>query len=188
MTNTTHMTRILLAFLLISVNSFGQVTNNDSENAKALSDWNVLEHVNYTMSYPLSWELDESGTMGTSFFIYAPSVSKEDPFRENVNLLIQDLSAYNIDLNQFTEISEGQIKTMITNSTLIESKRIKDERGEYHKIIYSGDQGIFQLTFEQYYWVIDKKAYILTFTCEQDNYAEMAEIGERILNSFAFKN
>ena len=50
-----------------------------------------------------------------------------------------------------------------------------------------GDQEPFSLQFVQYYWVRDKKAIVLTFTSEQSAFLKYKEIGELILNSFAFK-
>jgi len=76
---------------------------------------------------------------------------------------------------------------MVTNSNLIESKRIKTDSDEFQKIIYTGDQGIFHLKYEQYYWVINDKAYVLTFTSEQDKFSDFKERGEKILNSFKLK-
>jgi hypothetical protein len=54
-------------------------------------------------------------------------------------------------------------------------------------MVYSGDQGIFHLKFEQYFWVINQQAYILTLTCEQNKSSDYKENGEKILNSFSFK-
>jgi hypothetical protein len=76
---------------------------------------------------------------------------------------------------------------LLTNSDLIESKRIKKSNAEFHKLIYTGDQGVFHLKFEQYYWVIDSKAYVLTFTSEEEKFATYSETGEKILNSFSIK-
>ena len=76
---------------------------------------------------------------------------------------------------------------MLTNSTVIESKRMKNSEGKYHKLIYSGYIGIFYLTIEQYYWVINDTAYILTFTSEQRKFADFRKIGEKILNSFILR-
>jgi serine/threonine-protein kinase len=125
--------------------------------------------------------------MSTSFILFSPLESENDPFKENVNLLVQDISKYQIDLNEYTKISEGQIKTMVSNGTIHESVRVKNDKGEYHKLLYSGDQGIFHLTFEQYYWVINDEAFVLTFTCEQNKFAQMVETGEKILMSFILK-
>ena len=46
--------------------------------------------------------------------------------------------------------------------------------------------GMVENKFEQYYWVIDDKAFILTLTCEESQYNDFQVIGEKILNSFNF--
>ncbi len=181
------MTKILTLLLLLSFVAYGQ-TNTKKESGNNLlqtnNEWETLDKSNYSIQYPATWDLNQSGQMGTSFILFSPLESDLDKFKENIILLVQDLSGRNIDLNQYCEISEGQIKTMVTNSNLIESKRIKNVKGEYQKLIYSGDQGIFHLIFEQYYWVIDEKAFVLTVTSEQDKFADFKETGEKILNSF----
>ncbi len=163
-----------LIALILCIDSFAQ-TGNDNK---------IFSKDNYSISYPNNWEINSTGQMGTSFLILSPVESEQDQFRENVNLLIQDMSAYNIDLNEFVSISEGQIKTMITNGSLVSSERIKTGKNDYHKVIYTGDQGIYKLKFEQYYWVINKKAYILTLTCETNQFEAYQNVGEAILNSF----
>jgi hypothetical protein len=61
--------------------------------------------------------------MGRSFILFSPISSKQDQFKENDNLLIQDLRVHNLDLDKYVEISEGPIKTMIIDGKSIESKR-----------------------------------------------------------------
>ena len=85
-------------------------------------DWNTFKKDSYTIDYPKDWELDESGQMGTSFILFSPLTSQKDQFRENVNLLVQDLTGYNLDLDKYVEISEEQVKTLITDGKIIESK------------------------------------------------------------------
>lgn len=184
------MTRILLAFMLLSINVCGQTTiveESENKNELTINEWKTLDQPAYSIQYPSTWELNQSEQLGSSFVLFSPVESKNDKFKDNVNLLIQDLTGYNLDIYKYTEITEEQIKTMVTNSTLIESTRKNNDKGEYHKIIYSGEQGIYRLTFEQYYWVINDKAFILTFTCEQEKYADMKETSGEILNSFILK-
>jgi len=145
----------------------------------------VFTKANFSIHYPATWKLDTSGKMGTSFALFSPSESEQDKFSENVNLISQDLKGHDLDLNKYVEISEGQIKTMISNSNVVESKRIKKGSSEFHKMIYTGDQGAFHLQFEQYVWVMNDRAYILTFTMEQGNSTQA--IGESVLNSFVLK-
>ena len=187
---TIPMTKLIVLLLFPSLVAFGQTTANQESGKNSqqeIIEWKTLDQSKFSIQYPSTWELNQSGQMGTSFIIFSPLENDEDKFKENVNLLMQDLTGQNIDLDKYVEISEGQIKTMLTNSTLIESKRVKKESEEFHKIIYSGDQGIFHLKFEQYYRVIDDKALVLTFTCETDQFFKFVNTGEKILNSFTQK-
>lgn len=182
------MTKILTCLTLLALIGCGQTAvKQESSNTKAktIDGWETLSEINYSIQYPSTWELNQSGQMGASFVLLSPLENNEDIFRENVNLIIQDLTGQSIDLDKYSEISEGQVKTMITNSTLIESKRIKNENVEHHKLIYTGDQGILRLEFEQYFWIENNKAYILTLTCEQNKYSEFKDLGENILNTFS---
>lgn len=146
--------------------------------------WNNYKKNNYSIKYPETWQLDLSGQFNTSFILLSEQETETDSFRENINLLIQDISAYNLTLADYVKLSEEQVKNMITNSIIIENKRITNAKGEYQHIIYTGTQGKLNLRFEQYYWVLNKKAYILTFTCELESKKEMKAIGEQILTSF----
>lgn len=170
--------------LLSSIFACGQ-TNKQARATDA--GWKKYEATNYSIQYPREWELDVSGAMGALLILLSPVESDKDQFRENVNLIVQDLSGHDINLDKFAEISEGQIKTLITNSELIESKKMKNNSQEYHKIIYSGDQGVYHLKYEQYYWVKNNNAYILTLTCEINKFTDYLKTGEQILNSFMFK-
>ncbi len=147
-------------------------------------EWKTFDQPQYSIQYPSDWELNEHGQMGASFFLFSPKKSEADQFRENVNLIIQDLTSYNIDLDQYAQISEEQIKTLATNSRILENKRMKNEAGEYQEIIYTGDQGIFNLQYMQHYWVINGMAYVLTFTAEQSEFSRFEKTAKKIFASF----
>lgn len=182
------MTKILTLLLISTFIACGQTQESKDKTIETKPNWKTSNGTDYSIDHPADWTLNQNGQMGTTFVLFSPLETSQDKFRENVNLLIQDLSGHNLDLNKYTEISERQIKTLVTNSTLIESKRIKNGSTEYHRVIYTGKQGIFHLKFEQFYWVKNEKAYILTLTCEQDKFSDFKEDGEAILNSFTFKN
>ena len=173
--NTIHMKNLLLISLLFSLNTFAQPA------------WKTLKGKGYSIEHPADWLEDETGQMGTTFLLFSPLESESDIFRENINLVEQDVAAYNLDLNGFVKLSEEQIKTLVKNSTLTESTRVQDRDNEFHKIIYSGDLNDNRLTFEQYYWVKKKKAYILTFTCSEESFNRFKKTGEEILASFVLK-
>ena len=86
-------------FLITNISVFGQSI-----------EWKSLNEKNYSIQYPVNWELNKSGQMNTSFILFSELTSEKDQFKENVNLIIQDLTGYNIDFEQYVQISENQIK------------------------------------------------------------------------------
>jgi len=180
--------KLLVLILAINAIVCGQSQSGKSENQDSISaEWKLLIDDKFEIKYPSDWDVDKNGQMGTSFFLFSPLSDESDKFKENVNLLIQDLTGHNLTLDQFVELSNNQIKTMVTDGQIILSDRITDDEIEYQKIIYSGKQGIFDLKFEQFYWVLDDKAYVLTLTCENSQFNKYQKIGEEILNSFVIK-
>ena len=150
-------------------------------------EWNSLAENNYSIQYPNDWEVNKSGLMNTSFILLSQLTSQTDQFRENVNLIIQDLKGLNIDLDKYVVLSESQVKTMITDGNIISSDRVKNKEFEFQKVIYTGKQGIFELKFEQYYFIHNDKAYVLTLTCEENEFNTYKIIGEKILDSFSIE-
>ncbi|MCK6695626.1 MAG: hypothetical protein L6Q97_26420, partial [Thermoanaerobaculia bacterium] len=102
---------LLLFILFLSLEAFSQTKNEPV--SKTAEEWSALAEQNYSIEYPGSWELNRPGQGGPNFLLFSQLGSAEDTFRENVNLLIQDLKGMDIDLDKYTAISEEQIKTML---------------------------------------------------------------------------
>lgn len=176
--------QVLIAFIcMISLSIFAQ---SDAKAAEQI-EMKTLIAANYEVQYPANWDLDQSGQMGSTFFIFSPIEGATDQFRENINLMIQDLSGHNLDLDQYTQISEQQVKVMMEGAEILFSEKQDGQVPAFHKIIYKGKQGALDLKFEQYYWVINDKAYIVTLTCDVNTFDDYQKIGETILNSFKLK-
>ena len=138
----------------------------------------------YTIEYPNNWEINESGMMGTSLLLFSNTSTESDTFRENVNIIVQDLSEYDLDLDSFTKLSEAQLKTMITDLKILKNIKLNNNKTEYQDIIYTGKQGKFDLKVKQRYCVINKKSFILTFTSEVNDYDQYISTVEKIFDSF----
>ncbi len=182
----------LLGFfaLIATLVACGQSTPKETKTevqSEFPENWESLDETAYSIQYPDTFDLDKSGQMGMSFILLSKQTSQQDLFRENVNLLIQDLTGQNIDLDKYVEISEGQIKTMITDGNLIESKRLTDKNKEFQRVIYTGKQGQLNLKWQQFFWVVNKKAYVLTLTCEINQYDNYVSVGEEIMKTFMIK-
>jgi len=139
----------------------------------------------YSISYPEDWTFDTSGQMNTTFIIFS-QLELNDTFRENMNLMIQDLTNMNLDLEGYTKLSLKQIKA-VPNYSIIESKDMKKGNITYHEIVWKGFVTGKNLKFKQFYYVRNEKAYLLTLTCEENKYDTYSKVGTKILNSFTLK-
>lgn len=181
-----QITYYSIILLIISLMSCGQETQVNIDN-ETPDGWSIIDKTDYTIQYPDSFDLNTSGQMGTKFILLSKRTSEQDVFMENINMLVQDLTGRDIDLDKFVEITEDQVRTMLTNGDIIESERIITDGSEFHKVIYTGFNGQYDLKFEQYFFVVKDKVYILTLTCEIDQFSNYKEVGEKILNSFRIK-
>ena len=171
----------VIAIMLIG--ACGQTRQKNVQN-----DWKTLEQSNYVIQYPDDgFELNISGQMGMSFILFSKQNTPNGTFRENINLLIQDLKGLNISLDDFVNVSENQIKTLITDGKLIESKRFIKDNSEFHELIYTGKQGLFNLKWKQYFTIKSEKAYVLTLTTRVEQFDNYISVGTKIMDSFKVK-
>lgn len=141
---------------------------------------------NFKIEYPKNWSIDTSKIMGTEFFIFSPLENEADKFRENVNGMIQELSGQNIDLEKYKQITDNQLTEMVTDCEVFESSIVKTDDNEYFKTTYAMTQGKFRLKITSICYIINDKAYLLTFSSEFDKYDSYKKVGEEILQSFLY--
>ncbi|MEM6723952.1 MAG: hypothetical protein AAF598_07935 [Bacteroidota bacterium] len=150
------------------------------------SDWPTLKGEFYQVSYPADWSVNPGGPMGTTFFLSSPLTDDSDQFVENVNLLVQDLSGQQMDLDAYIQLSESQVGNLFEEGRMLSSKRLQGTPVNYHRMHYAGKFNGKDLEFLAYCWLIDEQGYVLTLTCAADQFANYQAIGEQILKSFKF--
>jgi hypothetical protein len=189
-----HMKNILPLFVLLSGFIGGHIISSPAlANPIIISDWKKLEQANYSIRYPANWDVlqndrsEPGARIAYPFSILSPLASSDDKFRENVNLVIEDLNGQKIDLNTYASMSIGQLKSQMKNCKIVENKRVDSSSRKYYKVIFTWDYETLPLKVEQYYWVIGTKAYIVTFSSEQSQFASVRDVGEKILNTFTLK-
>jgi len=177
--------KFLNTFIFLAASIF---VNGQGQNAKDTSfNWETIDRYSYSVQYPGSWTIDTSKRLGADVFIFSQKDADTDKFRENVNVMIQDLKGLNITLDKYVDISEEQIRTILTNASIIESKRMNPGSKEYHKLIFTGQQGVYNIETQQFYFLVNEKAFVITLTTEQNQYDKYKESGEAILRSFKLK-
>lgn len=152
-------------------------------------NWTKWDNGQYAMAFPSEWQLDDNGTMGTSFIVFSPSEGALDLFQENINLVVQDLSTYNISvtLDEYIEFSIEQLPTIFQDFQLISSKKYSRNGYDYYEVIYTGLQSGYNLQWKQYIWLIGSEARILTFTAQEKKFALYDLLSSSIMDTFRFK-
>ncbi len=196
------MKNILIAALLISGSIWSDLTISTAvANPIVSKNWQKIDRDRYSLRYPDNWQVEEKDDSTTTenlaypVAIISPLESPQDKFRENVNLVIENLEGQTlkgnvgkaITLDSYIESATALLKKSMKNYRTVENKRIKNGRSAYHKLIYTWSYENFNLKVEQYCWVIDGKAYLLAFTSERDKFPKFKNTGEKILKSFTPK-
>ncbi|WP_340200332.1 hypothetical protein [Ascidiimonas sp. W6] len=177
--------RLLLISVLLSLNFSTAQSVEEEGNTVIEANFRTLENERFTISYPESWKADESGARGTALLLFVPS----DPtvggaFKDNINLLIQDLTGYELDLQGFTDLSLNQLKSMLPEVKMLSNERKKIGDYDVQQLIFTAKQKGYDLKFEQRYWVIGKEAYVLTATYLETNAAAQEPMIVNVLNTF----
>lgn len=141
----------------------------------------------YGIKYPNSWTLFKDDDLGEAIHVVAPKSGGDDEFTENVSVIVQDLSGYNIDLDNYVKLAEKQIEETVNEGTILSSQRFEAGTVRSHKIIYKGEIKGFNLKLIRYYQLKNEKAYILTYTALDKDFEKHKLFGQQILNSFRLK-
>jgi len=153
-------TLIFLPLLVLTLSVSAQQTADNSDTLLKISKGR------YSLSYPGSWKIDTSKMFGMDMLLRSPKTDSLDDFAENMNVFVQDLHGQHYTLSKMGQESETQIRDMVTDVNIIESKIDSTFRGaqRYYILKYSGRQGKFLLTRIQHYYFVDEVGYALTFT------------------------
>ena len=170
------MIRCICTALLILI--FSQPSNCQTGQKEALK---VFKAEDYIISYPTSLKLDNDGTNGLQFILFTEKDTEDDDFIENINLVSQDLTSMDIDLDGFVEITRNELQDV---GEIVESERIMAKGYEYHRMVYTYTQNGIQLTFLQHGLIANNTLYMLTFSAKSDSFEEYYLEMEQVMLSF----
>ena len=155
----------------------------------AQDDLQTYQKDNYSISYPSDWEYsDQKPQPSVAFMLLSPEASqKQDLFRENINLTIEELTQADLTLEQYTEKALEQVKMQIPTAKMLSALPVFIGEVEATNIIWSADFGNgMVLKFNQLFTVKDRIAYVLTFTSTEKEYDLYEKDAIKMLNSFKF--
>jgi len=162
-------------------------TTQPSETPTAQSTNNFLTYdspaYGIRIGYPSDWTKSEQ-FMGSVVAFLSPTESTSDIFRENLNVIVQDLSTQPMTLDEYTELSVSQIKQFFTDANITDSSATTLDGNPAHKVVYTGKQGQYNLKWMQVWVVKENKAYIISYTAEVNKYPDFLGTIQQMINSF----
>lgn len=176
-----YIPSLIILFFFIAC---GNLKKSDKELQK---DWKFLDEEAYSIKYPPSWAVNQSGYEGTSFLLISKQISIRDFYQENVSLYEKDLSNDSIDLQSYVQQELKELQDSVIHFDLLESQQQVAGEDIFYKVIYTGIEIKHKVTVEKHYRIKNKKAYILSFSCKSLEIKRYKPVGEGILNSFKLK-
>ena len=155
----------LIGFALIGVTAWYFLQANQFSTYKD-------DEFGFSLKYPTSWTATPH-INGTNVAFYSPLENALDVFKENVNIVVQDMSAQRTipDLNQYTSIAINQMKVVFKkNFVLIESKPVFLSGMPAHQIIFIGKGPEMDLKFKIIWTLKAKRAYQFTYGAVASQY------------------
>jgi len=145
---------------------------------------------NFIMRYPQSWEMNTlkdmevmSPVVKNEVAFLSPLENKDDKFRENVNVVVEDLSGRQLDSEQYAKAADAAWLKYDNTSKIVDFQKTNLNGEVAYYTIMENDK----LKFKQYKLVKDNKAFVITFTSEPDKFDDFLNIADNIIQSFELK-
>lgn len=148
------------------------------------SDYLIYYNSEYgiKIKYPPNWTKMEQ-VFGAIVVFMSPKENAFDNFQENLNIVAESLSTP-ITLEEYTDVAISQLKQIITDINIVETESTTLAGNPAHKIVYTGRQGQYILKWMQIWTIKNNKAYVITYTAEENTYSNFLGIVQEMINSF----
>lgn len=177
--------KLNLIILIACVSNIDLKAQADS--SRPVKGWVKYSDSDYVISFPRGIRIEFNGAPGTRLMLITELENPNDSFRENIGLMSELNTNPNARLDHYVTASQIKLDELINNFMLIESTRTSINGFEAHKLIYSGKQGVYAIKWAQYLFLINGKAYILTYTSELNSFEKYLDTFEKIASSISFK-
>lgn len=173
----------LIGILIVSCKNEGSRVGVPAQPEISIDDPNFKEikKDNYSIKVHKDWIVDLNPLSEIDLHIY---MDLEDEFTENINLLIRELGASKMTLDEVVKTERADLETQ---ATITSSERIITPNKQYQRIIMNFPFYGEELKFLQHYFLKDSRLYILTFTSLERDFNTYEKVAEQIMQSFTVK-
>ena len=156
--------------------------NNSTSNT---SSWKSYSGDGYSVKLSSDWSKTKGSSAVDIAFIYN-GTGLNDDFAENINVVVQDLKGYDLDLESYKDLSMDQYAELDYNVDDIYKKTIDGAKGYFCKV--SGEESGINCSILQYFTVIGDNAYVFTFAADEDDFDNLEDEVMEIYETIEFDN
>lgn len=158
-------------------------TTKKTSSEQIHSTWDLCSGDGYTFEISLDWT---SSKNANSDVVYSHLGTATDGFTENLNVVIQDTSSYNLDLESYKDLSLEQFDELGYNLEECKHMTVNGVKGYYCETTVK--QSGIDCYVAQYFTLIDDVAYVFTFAADEDGYDELIDEVIEIFETIKFED
>lgn len=141
----------------------------------------------YSVKYPSSWSYEE-GVQGSSVIFYSPIENDLDFFKENVNVVVQNLSGEPLSLKEYSDKAIEQMRYIFQDTIEIKNSSrtyLSDQRAHQFEFVGQGPEANLHYLC---LWTIDGlKAYQFTYLALEPEFKKYLPAVQKMIKSFDIK-
>ena len=139
----------------------------------------------FSIKLPSGWELKQE-YLKTTVAAFSPKDNAEDKFRENVNVLVEDLSSV-LSVREYYEMNLTKMHQHIKDFQEINSGQTTINNEPAMWLIYAHKMGPTEVKAKVYYLVKGQRAYSITGAAVPELFDKYKPIFEMSVMSFKFE-
>ena len=172
-----------IALLALAFGTIGLHAN--SKSAKPGQTYSNREK-GFGITMPGGWEMKRD-VMGAVVVAISPLKGPKDVFRENVNVVVEDLNGPMTSKEYYTN-SMKVLKQLFKDFKLEKQGVVKIDKHDFHFSVFSHRLGETRAKVLQYMAVNGKRAYVVTCSATPDAYKNYQARFEDTVKSFKFED
>lgn len=139
---------------------------------------------NFSIKYPVSWSLEINKNNAAVIF-YSPKEGDLDFFRENVNVVVQDIARKSMNIKKYSSTAIKQMEAVFgDNMIIIESGPMYFSGHEGYKFVFRGKTSETELQYMSVWTINGLTAYQVTYTALASQYERHLPNAKRMIRSF----
>jgi len=139
----------------------------------------------FSIRFPAEWEQKEN-VMGTVVIAVSPAEGADDPFRENVNVVVETLPA-TMDLEEYFKLNMANMEKMFTTGQQPEVSDTTFGGEKAKRVVYQTTMGQIGVKGTLYVAVKGNRGYALTCSATPDSFDAYKARFEEIAGTFRFE-